>query len=1446
MIADFRSNATAPNPITVQSTNGTLHFQVLQVSIGGTNYTPFTSTFNVPAGSSVSVVFTRPSNTTATSTTTVTTTTTAATTIYASNQSQNASSYGAKRLNGESIAGVQLKSKKMHLSINGSVLHSIDANFNTNLLTFNITIVNQTSLPQRINSQRAASFVMPSTATDPNVYQYIQINETGVANIDRYVVNATYNFSVPISWAMSHGVNPSSIHFLKYVNGLWVTMPTGYLGSNSTSYLYTAISNSLSSYAVSYTSQNVSMGETAGAVTANLLLTMPAGYNEYFWVAQPEINVQDVNWTIEVNPQSGYSINGGGTGGKANATDIGNSTSLSGNAFSGVDPSAKGLTAMYIEGVGMNVIMANGNVITDAIDGIKSSPQTLSYTVQNNNAFVLLTLGMNDGGDSAGATPTAAWPAGCTPIQNITGSYGRLASQVVCPTATAGTQSVTVTFSSTQGDGIGLAAYQFGPYALTLDDANPTTGTISTDGYTDLPTGSVVNVVGYGEITANPPSGYILNNWTVTNTLNVTIDNPIDNPTNITVMGNDILTANYVAATISTNFIEVGLPNGATWKVVYRGLDGSNTVGTSAATNTIQFKTNAGNFLYSIEDPVIYLGNTYTPNVITANWIAGNNLNIKYAAAPKLSIQFPITFNGVNDNVTANSVPNTDGIEILASGTVEKSAASGTITWNALGLAPGTYTINALDTTSGGLTQRTLVVESDPTSITNAIPITLSFPNISITTSRTLTSDQFAWNFNVLSGVTLNTNGFSIFAINNFTNDGNVVTGNVPNGGAGIVRSTGNPGGSAPSSYGGSGAGGGGNDKGSTNVGAAGGSTQAAGGTAGGFNTAGGSGSTPSSPAVSASNVVTWYNGGVQNFLEGAGGGAGGGTGGGTRTAGGNGGNGGLGIFIEAKNIYAGNIIAAGLDGTAGGTGSGGGGGGGGGSVILVYKGTLSDSSVDTAGGTGGPACSGCANNGGTGGAGQIITYHYTTVQPPIPIIPSPFQQLVGVNALKYQGIEEANMLNTEFFYANGTIVPSWEEDNAINNTVNSLFWVDLKSGFRGNGTITIYMGFASHTTTMMNHITGQAPELSSPFGQYDSGSNVFVIYSNGTDNGLLTTGFNTLTVQDTLHSFGINGATPTFSLSLPIGTSSELFDMYSSVLTPPEQFSWAGLYVGLVRYMLNAVVLVQFQNTGTNLALGTGLELSNSPQQGYTAGSYSPSSLSYDTAAISETTPTGNTLLASSGTATPPTPEYIQATYNDGLIDSSTGASIMQNTYSTSAFSNALTGDYAGVATDAHSTTFQEEVGYFFVHTYPMGGAQPYVSFGPLMTIPPPSPSSTCQISLSNSLIGFGGINPLSYAATANLVVDTNSGGVSANILVDGSNWISGANNFYVANGLWNPTSAGAGVGNALKLDPSGLTDTGIVVPAAGTGKIYFGLGIPGAQPPGGYNANIVLENKC
>ncbi len=39
---------------------------------------------------------------------------------------------------------------------------------------------------------------------------------------------------------------------------------------------------------------------------------------------------------------------------------------------------------------------------------------------------------------------------------------------------------------------------------------------------------------------------------------------------------------------------------------------------------------------------------------------------------------------------------------------------------------------------------------------------------------------------------------------------------------------------------------------------------------------------------------------------------------------------------------------------------------------------------------------------------------------------PSPFQQLVNISSQNYRGFESNNLDNTEFFYPNGTIIPSW------------------------------------------------------------------------------------------------------------------------------------------------------------------------------------------------------------------------------------------------------------------------------------------------------------------------------------------------------------------------------------------------------------------------------------
>ena len=111
--------------------------------------------------------------------------------------------------------------------------------------------------------------------------------------------------------------------------------------------------------------------------------------------------------------------------------------------------------------------------------------------------------------------------------------------------------------------------------------------------------------------------------------------------------------------------------------------------------------------------------------------------------------------------------------------------------------------------------------------------------------------------------------------------------------------------------------------------------------------------------------------------------------------------------------------------------------------------------------------------------------------------VPNPFQQMITVNSLSYQAYEASNLQNIEFFYANGTIVPSWLESGNSNTDTNTIYWLKVPGNFLpASSSNTLYMGFVSTSTNLFsNTITGEAPPLSSPYGEYDDGQNVFNIY---------------------------------------------------------------------------------------------------------------------------------------------------------------------------------------------------------------------------------------------------------------------------------------------------------------------------------------------------------------
>ncbi|MEM0202101.1 MAG: hypothetical protein QXR73_02900, partial [Candidatus Micrarchaeaceae archaeon] len=125
--------------------------------------------------------------------------------------------------------------------------------------------------------------------------------------------------------------------------------------------------------------------------------------------------------------------------------------------------------------------------------------------------------------------------------------------------------------------------------------------------------------------------------------------------------------------------------------------------------------------------------------------------------------------------------------------------------------------------------------------------------------------------------------------------------------------------------------------------------------------------------------------------------------------------------------------------------------------------------------------------------------------------------------------------------------------------------------------------------------------------------------------------------------------------------------------------------------------------------------------------------------------------------------------------------------------------------------------------------------------------PSAVCTISLPTTMINFGSLNPLNNIPTTNAITDDDTGTVGANILVFGGNWILSANaliGFGVSNTTWSSAN-GISFATANRLTATPAV-TGLTVPTSGSNIIYFGVGIPGGAPSGGYSQTITIENSC
>jgi hypothetical protein len=117
----------------------------------------------------------------------------------------------------------------------------------------------------------------------------------------------------------------------------------------------------------------------------------------------------------------------------------------------------------------------------------------------------------------------------------------------------------------------------------------------------------------------------------------------------------------------------------------------------------------------------------------------------------------------------------------------------------------------------------------------------------------------------------------------------------------------------------------------------------------------------------------------------------------------------------------------------------------------------------------------------------------------------SNFQQMLTIDSASYSGANEinSNWNNVEFTSGNSVNSPSntplyaWCESGCSNSAGSTVVWVNLGSTtISADGNAVIYMNFMP-SNIMSGHTsyTGEAPQLSPVYAQYDNGASVFTYY---------------------------------------------------------------------------------------------------------------------------------------------------------------------------------------------------------------------------------------------------------------------------------------------------------------------------------------------------------------
>ena len=108
------------------------------------------------------------------------------------------------------------------------------------------------------------------------------------------------------------------------------------------------------------------------------------------------------------------------------------------------------------------------------------------------------------------------------------------------------------------------------------------------------------------------------------------------------------------------------------------------------------------------------------------------------------------------------------------------------------------------------------------------------------------------------------------------------------------------------------------------------------------------------------------------------------------------------------------------------------------------------------------------------------------------------YNEMIVVNSSQYSLFESSNLSNVYFSYTNGTVIDSWLQSGNSFNDSNTTYWLKLEYPVISNARLTIEMNFLPRGDIAFNGFsTGEAPQLSKMYGQFDNGQNIFKFYDN-------------------------------------------------------------------------------------------------------------------------------------------------------------------------------------------------------------------------------------------------------------------------------------------------------------------------------------------------------------